>query len=83
MELVRTNACIFSSFSQVKNTRWVWAGGTFLEKLANHRHIAEHFPGTVTDFSAFSLPPRIAFTFDLLLKSVSVSLCWFHIPPRV
>jgi hypothetical protein len=45
--------------------------------------IAEHFPGKVTDFTAFSLPPRIAFTFHLLPKSDDVSLCWFHIPPRV
>jgi hypothetical protein len=45
--------------------------------------IAEHFPGTVTDFTAFSLPPQIAFTFDLPPKSDDVSLCWFHIPPRV
>jgi hypothetical protein len=45
--------------------------------------IVEHFPGTVTDFTNFSLPPRIAFTFELLPKNDNVSLCWFHMPPRV
>jgi hypothetical protein len=25
--------------------------------------IAQHFPGTVTDFATFSLPPQIAFYF--------------------
>jgi hypothetical protein len=53
------------------------------EKLANHHHIAEHFPGTVKDFTTFSLPPFLAFTFDLLPKRDNVALCWFHIPPRV
>jgi hypothetical protein len=32
---------------------------------------------------SLSLPPWIAFTFELLPKSDDVSLCWFHIPPRV
>ena len=39
--------------------------------------IAEHFPGTVTDFTACSLPPPLAFTFDLLPKSDSVVLFYF------
>jgi hypothetical protein len=39
--------------------------------------IAEHFPGTVTDFTAFSLPPFIAFTFDLLPKRDNVILFYF------
>ena len=39
--------------------------------------IAEHFPGTVTDFTACSLPPPSAFTFDLLPKSDNVVLFYF------
>jgi hypothetical protein len=39
--------------------------------------IAEHFPGTVTDFTACSLPPLLAFTFDLLPKSDDVVLSYF------
>ncbi len=39
--------------------------------------IAEHFPGTVTDFTACSLPPPLAFTFDLLPKSDSGVLFYF------
>ncbi len=39
--------------------------------------IAEHFPGTVTDFTACSLPPSSAFTFDLLPKSDDVVLFYF------
>jgi hypothetical protein len=41
--------------------------------------IAEHFPGTVMDFTACSLPPPSAFTFDLLLKSDEVILFYFFI----
>ncbi len=47
------------------------------QKLSNHRRIAEHFPGTVTDFTACSLPPPFAFTFDLLPKSDDVVLFYF------
>jgi hypothetical protein len=36
--------------------------------------IAEHFPGTVTDFTACSLPPPSACTFDFLPKSDDVVL---------
>ncbi len=39
--------------------------------------IAERFPGTVTDFTACSLPPPLAFTFDLLPKSDDVVLFYF------
>ncbi len=39
--------------------------------------IAEHFPGTVMDFTACSLPPPLAFTFDLLPKSDDVVLFYF------
>jgi hypothetical protein len=39
--------------------------------------IVEHFPSTVTDFTAFSLPPPLAFTFDLLPKSDDVVLFYF------
>ncbi len=39
--------------------------------------IAEHFPGTVTDFTACSLPPPSAFTFDLLPKCDDVILFYF------
>jgi hypothetical protein len=53
-----------------------------MEKLSNHRHIAEHFPGTVTDFTACSLPPPSAFTIDLLPKSDDVVLFYF-ISPRL
>jgi hypothetical protein len=45
-----------------------------LEKLSNH---SEHFPGTVTDFTACSLPSPLAFTFDLLPKSDNVVLFYF------
>jgi hypothetical protein len=36
--------------------------------------IVEHFPGTVMEFTACSLPPPLAFTFDLLPKSDDVVL---------
>ncbi len=39
--------------------------------------IAEHFPGTVMDFTACSLPPPSAFTFNLLPKSDYVVLFYF------
>ena len=39
--------------------------------------IVEHFPSTVTDFTAFSLPPPLAFTFDLLPKSDDVVIFYF------
>jgi hypothetical protein len=39
--------------------------------------IAEHFPCTVTDFTACSLPPPLAFTFDLPPKSDDVVLFYF------
>ncbi len=42
-----------------------------------HRHLSEHFPGTVTDFTACSLPQPLAFTFDLLPKSDDVVLFYF------
>ncbi len=39
--------------------------------------IVEHFPGTVTDFTTFSLPPFLDFTFALLPKSHNVALFGF------
>ncbi len=39
--------------------------------------IAEHFPGTITDFTACNLPPPLAFTYDLLPKSDNVVLFYF------
>jgi hypothetical protein len=39
--------------------------------------IAENFPGTVTDFTTCSLPPPLAFTFDLLPKSDDIVLFYF------
>jgi hypothetical protein len=39
--------------------------------------IVEHFPGTVTDFTACSLSPPLAFTFDLLPKTDDVVLFYF------
>jgi hypothetical protein len=39
--------------------------------------IAENFPGTVLDFTACSLPPPSAFTFDLLPKSDGIVLFYF------
>ena len=39
--------------------------------------IAEHFPGTVMDFTACSLPPPLAFTFDLLPRSDDIVLFYF------
>ncbi len=35
------------------------------------------------DFTTFSLPSFLAFTFDLLPKSDNSVLCYFHVPPRV
>ncbi len=46
------------------------------------KEIAEHFPGTVTDFTTFSRPPFLAFTFDLLPKSDDV-LLFHYISPHV
>jgi hypothetical protein len=39
--------------------------------------ITEHFPGTVMDFTPCSLPPPLAFTFDLLPKSDDIVLFYF------
>ncbi len=55
---------------------WIFFGKT----VQSPSLIAEHFPGTVTDLTACSLPPPLAFIFNLLPKSDDVVLFYFISP---
>ncbi len=56
----------------------LWPSKVYIGKIClSLSLIAEHFPGTVTDFTACSLPPPLAFTFDLLPKSDDVAFFYF------